>query len=632
MARTREATASLPAERLSSALRTGLRHAANNRLLWATLARTIAIYPFTAAYWGLLPLIARRTGQGAEHYGLLLSAISAGAVLGSLGHEKLRASSAPDRLIAAGTIVTAVALVMFAFAHDLGIALGAALVAGVAWVNNLTCLYTSAQNVLPDWVRGRGLAVFLTVIYGTMTLCSAAWGEIAAKTELPTALLIAAGGALAALPLTWRWKLQQGASLDLSPSQHWSMPQTYAEIDNDRGPVLVKIEYRIDPKDRVAFLRALDELGFERRRDGAFAWGIFEDAGDEGRYEETYLIESWLELMHLRERVTNADRVLEDQIREMLIAPPRIEFLIAAERGRRVRPRAPSRPEREALRILVVFAHPLETSFVSALHARVVEILRAGGHIVDDLDLYAEKFDPGHAARDAPPLCRYERQHARGRSLRRAPPRGRGARSGVSGVVRRPAGDHAGLFPARVPARRLGPHRRGRALPPQLEEHQAHGRGLRLWRSRRDVAAKGDPARRFVRDNIGALIDPKGRFEYLALYDMNFTAAPRRAAFLEARDARVRGVVNGRTARSRRSRLKAIFEPGERPVHPCLIAEIAERSVDVPLVGVKGAIAERRRDHGVQLYPTEPSTWPVALLSRPPRSVRKLMNHLSLMS
>ena len=94
----------------------------------------------------------------------------------------------------------------------------------------------------------------------------------------------------------------------------------------------VKIEYRIDPRDSADFVRALDELGFERRRDGAFAWGIFEDAGDLGRYEEAYLIESWLELMHLRERVTNADRVLEDEIRQMLIAPPRIEFLIAAER------------------------------------------------------------------------------------------------------------------------------------------------------------------------------------------------------------------------------------------------------------------------------------------------------------
>lgn len=325
--------ASLPAERLSSALRTGLRHAANNRLLWATLARTIAIYPFTAAYWGLLPLIARRTGQGAEHYGLLLSAISLGAILGSLGHERLVGRFGADRLIAAGTILTALALAMFAFAYDLSIALAACLLAGVAWVNNLTCLYTSAQNVLPDWVRGRGLAVFLTVIYGTMTLCSAAWGEIATRTGLPTALLIAAGGALAAIPLTWRWRLQQGTAVDLSPSQHWSLPQTREEIDHDRGPVLVKIEYRIDPKDRVAFLRALDELGFERRRDGAFAWGIFEDASDLGRYEEAYLIESWLELMHLRERITNADRLLEEQIREMLIEPPRIEFLIAADSG-----------------------------------------------------------------------------------------------------------------------------------------------------------------------------------------------------------------------------------------------------------------------------------------------------------
>src|ERR1700760_2492816 len=165
-----------------------------------------------------------------------------------------------------------------------------------------------------------------------MTLCSAAWGEIAARLGLSTALLIAAGCAVLAIPLTWRWKLHQGVLLDLSPSQHWSLPETREEIDIDRGPVLVKIEYRIDPKDGPAFVRALDELGFERRRDGAFAWGIFEDAGDLGRYEEAYLIESWLELMHLRERVTNADRVLEDEIRRMLIAPPRIEFLIAAER------------------------------------------------------------------------------------------------------------------------------------------------------------------------------------------------------------------------------------------------------------------------------------------------------------
>jgi hypothetical protein len=78
----------------------------------------------------------------------------------------------------------------------------------------------------------------------------------------------------------------------------------------------------------------------ERRERAAKARrGIFEDAGDLGCYEAAYLIESWLELRHLRERVTNADRVLEDEIREMLIAPPRIEFLVSAGRGNETRHR-----------------------------------------------------------------------------------------------------------------------------------------------------------------------------------------------------------------------------------------------------------------------------------------------------
>ncbi len=46
------------------------------------------------------------------------------------------------------------------------------------------------------------------------------------------------------------------------------------------------------------------------------------------------------------------------------------------------------------MRVLVLFAHPLETSFGAALHAKAVETLRARGHAVDDCDLNAEGFDP----------------------------------------------------------------------------------------------------------------------------------------------------------------------------------------------------------------------------------------------
>ena len=46
------------------------------------------------------------------------------------------------------------------------------------------------------------------------------------------------------------------------------------------------------------------------------------------------------------------------------------------------------------MKILVLYAHPVETSFNAALHRLIVERLTAAGHAVDDLDLYSEDFDP----------------------------------------------------------------------------------------------------------------------------------------------------------------------------------------------------------------------------------------------
>ena len=103
------------------------------------------------------------------------------------------------------------------------------------------------------------------------------------------------------------------------------------EIEPDRGPVLVKIEYWIDPKDRGQFLRAIDELGEERKRDGAYAWGVFEDAAKEGRMIETFLIESWMEHLRQHERVTKADRLLQEELRRFdRSGNPKVTHFIAA--------------------------------------------------------------------------------------------------------------------------------------------------------------------------------------------------------------------------------------------------------------------------------------------------------------
>ena len=206
------------------------------------------------------------------------------------------------------------------------------LFAGASWILVLASLYVSAQVALPDWVRGRGLAIFLTVIFGAMTAGSAIWGQIAGAAGLPIALFAAATGLMLAMPLTWHWKLQTGAEADLTPSMHWPTPASTIKSRIGEGPVLVNVEYRVEGANRAAFLNAIEEIGRERKRDGAYAWGVFEDATDKERYWELFLIESWLEFLHLRERVTKTDRLFEDRVRLLLKSPPRPTFMVRSKR------------------------------------------------------------------------------------------------------------------------------------------------------------------------------------------------------------------------------------------------------------------------------------------------------------
>lgn len=184
------------------------------------------------------------------------------------------------------------------------------------------------------------------------------------------------------------------------------------------------------------------------------------------------------------------------------------------------------------MRVLVVHAHPLKTSYVSALHSRVVETLRASGHEVDDLDLYAEHFDPVlpaeqmrvyvDAARNALTVRSHVERLRTADALALVYPvwfdglpailQGYFQRvflPGVATVI-----DKRGLFHAN-----LGNIKRMAAVAAYGERAS-------------NVKAKQDPPRRFVRDNIGVLTAPGAPFEYLAIYGMDFSTAPRREAFL----------------------------------------------------------------------------------------------------
>jgi predicted MFS family arabinose efflux permease len=332
----KSSTSHLPAERFISAILMGLRHARHNPHLRATLIRTAGFFPFASAYWALLPLVARnQVAGGPEIYGILLGAIGAGSVGGGFALPWLKSLLGADRLVAAGTIGTAIALILFGLARHAATALAASLIAGVSWITVIATINVSAQVALPEWVRGRGLAVFATVMFGCMSLGSGLWGQVATMIGLPRTHFIAAATVLAVIPLLWSWKLQTGADVDLMPSMHWPTPVLLQEIDVNKGPTLVSIEYRIESQHREAFLDALKSLSHQRRRDGAYAWNVFEDAAEEGRFLEIFLMDSWLEHLRQHERVTQADRDLQNAVHRFHVqGKPKVTHFILAAPGR----------------------------------------------------------------------------------------------------------------------------------------------------------------------------------------------------------------------------------------------------------------------------------------------------------
>jgi hypothetical protein len=98
-------------------------------------------------------------------------------------------------------------------------------------------------------------------------------------------------------------------------------------VDNS-GPVLVTIEYVVDPAHRRAFLHTIHEYATVRRRDGASSWGVFRDIERPDVYLETFQVSSWAEHLRQHDRVTRADQELEDRLRRTITAEPAVRHLV----------------------------------------------------------------------------------------------------------------------------------------------------------------------------------------------------------------------------------------------------------------------------------------------------------------
>jgi predicted MFS family arabinose efflux permease/quinol monooxygenase YgiN len=311
---------SLPAERFLSAIRVGLRFITHTRALQAVLIRGAAFFIFASATWSLFPLVVRRElGRGPEVYGLLLTCIGIGAVAGAMLLPRLRERVSRNALVAGASALYALAALALAHLQNLGLLAVAMLATGVAWIAILAALQVSAQLTLPDWVRARGLAAFVVVFMGGMALGSVLWGQIATRIGIPAALTAAAAGMVIAIGLTWKFRLIDGHAPDFTPAMDWPAPLIAETPAPDSGPVMVTIEYRVDPPRRAEFVAAMRDVREMRRRNGAFFWELFHDSGEPTRFLESFMDESWTEHLRQHERVSVADREVQRRANQFLV-------------------------------------------------------------------------------------------------------------------------------------------------------------------------------------------------------------------------------------------------------------------------------------------------------------------------
>jgi MFS family permease len=140
-------------------------------------------------YHVLIPIFAREIlGQGAQGYGVLMSAAGVGAVLGSLFSASRYVGERKGATITAGSLVFPFVLLAFAFCRSYTAAALLLVAIGFSFVLQNAPANSLLQHLVPDHLRGRVMALYVSLFLGLMRIGSLLLGGLAEMTSAPTAL------------------------------------------------------------------------------------------------------------------------------------------------------------------------------------------------------------------------------------------------------------------------------------------------------------------------------------------------------------------------------------------------------------------------------------------------------------
>lgn len=298
----------LPREGLLVAMGSGLRYVAMSPNLRTVMMRGAAFGVTANALPALMPIVARDLIKGdAVTYGLLLGSFGVGAVMGGLGSVRARHVLSTEGVMRLATLSLATGTAIAALSRYAPLTMGGLLIAGAAWVLALSTINVTIQLASPRWVVARALSIYQMTTFGGMAIGAWVLGIVAEDHGISFGLLAAAAIQLVVVLLGFVIPLPPVDNLNLDPLARWQEPETAVPLEPRSGPVVITIEYRIEPRNVVSFLATMTERRRIRRRDGAHGWTLLRDLHEPELWIERYHVATWLDYIRHNQRRTHAD-------------------------------------------------------------------------------------------------------------------------------------------------------------------------------------------------------------------------------------------------------------------------------------------------------------------------------------
>ena len=307
----------LPREHFVSAMRAGMRFVRNTPAIRAAMVRTASYSIPASAPWALLPLFVRRDlDLGPGMYGVILGMMGIGGVTSGMLLPMVRGKLSRGTTVIGCTLLSCAGIAIVGVSGHWTVASFGMLLFGLGWTAAFATIQASAQLVCPPWVRARALSIYQLAQNGALTIGSFGWGWLGGQIGIPHTFLTASVVGLVLMLIVRSFSIEAivrapaAAAPLAAPLPEAPAAEFVPLLRNARGRIMEMAYYRVEPLQRIDFLKLMNELHHVRGRTGALFWQVYEDVAHPEGWVEVWSMESWTE--HLREgtRLSEDDKRL----------------------------------------------------------------------------------------------------------------------------------------------------------------------------------------------------------------------------------------------------------------------------------------------------------------------------------